>query len=75
LTLLHHTIIEVLSRAVESGGSTVKDFVSSDGAPGYFAQQLQVYGRGGKACVNCETALKSLVSAGRRTVFCGNCQR
>jgi formamidopyrimidine-DNA glycosylase len=75
LTLLHHTIIEVLSRAVESGGSTVKDFVSSDGAPGYFAQQLQVYGRGGQACVNCETALKSLVSAGRRTVFCGSCQR
>jgi formamidopyrimidine-DNA glycosylase len=75
LILLHHAVIEVLSRALESGGSTIKDFVSSDGAPGYFAQQLQVYGRAGQACTNCDATLKSLVSGGRRCVFCGSCQR
>jgi len=75
LVILHSEIIAVLERALESGGSTVRDFRSSDGAPGYFAQELKVYGRAGQACTACQRQLKSLVSGGRSTVYCGHCQR
>jgi formamidopyrimidine-DNA glycosylase len=75
LVVLHGEIIAVLERALESGGSTVRDFRSSDGAPGYFAQELKVYGRAGQACTACQRQLKSLVSGGRSTVYCGHCQR
>ena len=75
LALLRHEIIGVLERALRSGGSTVRDFRSSDGAPGYFAQELKVYGRAGQACALCQRPLKSMVSGGRSTVYCGTCQR
>src|SRR5690606_34253496 len=42
----------VLARSIEQGGTTLRDFVGGDGKPGYFAQQLLVYGRGDKPCVN-----------------------
>ena len=72
---LHAEIVSVLERALAEGGSTVKDFVSSDGAPGYFAHSLAVYGRHGQPCLRCETALKREQRGGRTTVYCGRCQR
>ena len=68
-------IVRVLNRALESGGSTIRNFVSSDGAPGYFAQQLAVYGRAGKRCRQCEAVLTNVILGGRSTVFCRRCQR
>lgn len=68
-------IREVLARAVEQGGTTLRDFVNSDGKPGYFAQQLQVYGRGGESCVTCERPLQEIRLGQRTTVFCSHCQR
>ena len=68
-------IVRVLNRALDSGGSTIRNFVSSDGAPGYFAQQLAVYGRETKTCRTCEQPLTMIRLGGRSTVFCRRCQR
>jgi formamidopyrimidine-DNA glycosylase len=68
-------IKSVLARAIEQGGTTLKDFVGGDGKPGYFKQQLKVYGRGGEPCVVCKTGLKEIRLGQRSTVFCRKCQR
>lgn len=65
----------VLAKAIEQGGTTLKDFTQSDGKPGYFAQELEVYGRAGKPCVHCKTLLTEIRIANRSTVFCSQCQR
>ena len=64
----------VLAKAIESGGSTLRDYVNGSGAPGYFQQQLLVYGREGQACLVCDRELKQLRIGQRSSVFCGNCQ-
>lgn len=46
--LLVQTIKAVLQRSIDQGGTTLRDFLQADGKPGYFAQQLQVYGRAGR---------------------------
>ena len=66
---------EVLAAAIEQGGTTLRDFVGGDGKPGYFKQELQVYGRGGEACVDCGTSLKEVRLGQRSTVYCPQCQR
>ena len=68
-------IKDVLAKAIKQGGTTLKDFTQADGRPGYFAQSLQVYGRGGEKCVTCDSILKEIKQGGRATVFCSNCQR
>jgi formamidopyrimidine-DNA glycosylase len=65
----------VLAQAIEQGGTTLRDFVDGDGKPGYFRQQLQVYGRGGEPCVCCGATLRETRLGQRSTVFCGECQR
>ena len=65
----------ILQRAIEAGGTTLRDFVGFDGKPGYFTLQLDVYGRAGKDCVHCGKPLKGIVLGQRQTVYCGNCQR
>jgi formamidopyrimidine-DNA glycosylase len=72
---LVEAIKDVLSNAIEQGGTTLRDFVGGDGQPGYFAQQLRVYGRQGKPCRSCQTALREVRQGGRSTVFCRVCQR
>jgi formamidopyrimidine-DNA glycosylase len=64
----------LLQRAIESGGSTLRDYADARGQAGGFQHLHQVYGRGGEACVTCGATLKSIVLAGRTTVFCGGCQ-
>lgn len=68
-------IKRVLAAAIEQGGTTLKDFVGGDGKPGYFKQQLNVYGRGGEACVRCDKPLKEIRLGQRSTVYCSHCQR
>jgi len=68
-------IKDVLSRAIAQGGTTLKDFVGGDGKPGYFKQELHVYGRGGEACSNCQKPLKEIRLGQRSTVYCAACQR
>lgn len=68
------TIQQVLSRAIQAGGTTLKDFVNSHGKPGYFQQHLQVYGRGGRPCPLCQTPLQETRISNRNTVYCPVCQ-
>ena len=65
----------VLEQAIAQGGTTLKDFVGGDGKPGYFAQELLVYGRGGEPCLHCGSALKEIRQGQRATVYCAKCQR
>lgn len=69
------SIKAVLLRSIEQGGTTLRDFLQSDGKPGYFVQQLQVYGRAGETCRICATVIESVVQAQRRTFYCPQCQR
>lgn len=65
--LLVNVIKAVLQRSIEQGGTTLKDFLQSDGKPGYFAQELQVYGRKGEACRVCGTPIVATKHAQRAT--------
>lgn len=67
-------IKQVLAKAIEAGGTSLRDFVGAGGRPGYFQQELAVYGRGGEACVTCESTLVETRIDDRTTVFCENCQ-
>lgn len=72
--LLAAAVREVLAAAITQGGTTLRDFVSGTGEPGYFAQRLNVYGRDGQPCRHCGAEL-SLVNLGQRaSVFCRSCQ-
>jgi len=65
----------VLTEAIEAGGTTLRDFTDIDGAPGYFRQQLAVYGHEGAPCPSCGRALRRTVIAQRATFHCTRCQR
>ena len=65
----------ILGYAIERGGTTLRDFLNPDGLPGYFEQELFVYGREGEACKVCGTALKGQRLGQRATVWCPRCQR
>lgn len=72
---LAETIKQVLARSIESGGTTLRDFVNGQGEPGYFQQTLQVYGRAGAPCHSCGDVIRSQVIGGRNSFFCPTCQR
>lgn len=72
---LAEAIKSVLRAAIEAGGSTLRDFASSDGALGYFQHRFSVYDREGEACVVCASPIKRVVQSGRSTFYCGTCQR
>jgi len=65
---------QVLTTAIEHGGTTLRDFVGGDGRPGYFAQQLFVYGRSGQPCKRCGCPLRELRLGQRSSVYCVTCQ-
>ncbi|MEM1435377.1 MAG: bifunctional DNA-formamidopyrimidine glycosylase/DNA-(apurinic or apyrimidinic site) lyase [Pseudomonadota bacterium] len=65
----------VLRQAIDVGGTTLRDFVGTQGEPGYFKQQLNVYGREGEPCRRCEAILKGVRIGQRASVYCPNCQR
>ena len=72
---LRETIRHVLQRSIDQGGTTLKDFIQSDGQPGYFKQQLNVYDREGKPCRKCEATIKRVVIGQRSTFYCPKCQK
>lgn len=74
LRVLRDVIRTVLERAIEAGGTTLRDFTDSDGQPGYFGQQLHVYGREGEPCYACGTTIKRSVMGQRSTFHCPQCQ-
>ncbi len=72
--LLVEAIKSVLQQAILQGGTTLKDFVNSEGKPGYFQQSLNVYGRCGDPCPQCSTLIKQVTIGQRSSFFCGSCQ-
>ncbi len=68
-------IRDVLDRAIKQGGTTLRDFVNSDGAPGYFAQELLVYNRAGSDCFQCGAPIRQKVIGQRSSYYCPACQR
>lgn len=72
---LGEEIKTVLAAAIRQGGTTLRDFQQEDGKPGYFAQELLVYGRTGEPCPNCGAPLKQQRIGQRSSFFCGRCQR
>ena len=72
---LAEQIKRVLTSAISQGGTTLRDFVGGDGRPGYFAQQLYVYGRRGQPCKRCGGELRDRRLGQRTTVYCVTCQR
>lgn len=65
----------ILAFAITRGGTTLRDFLNPDGAPGYFEQELLAYGREGQPCRVCATPLRSLRIGQRASVWCPRCQR
>ena len=68
-------IKQVLAKSIKQGGTTLKDFVGGDGKPGYFAQQLNVYGRKGEPCLQCDSPIKQITQGQRSTFYCSSCQK
>lgn len=65
----------VLIKAIEKGGTSLKDFLSVEGKPGYFRDELKVYGRQGKLCDICHRPIQKSMLGQRATYFCTQCQK
>jgi formamidopyrimidine-DNA glycosylase len=72
---LADAVREILAHAIVRGGTTLRDFLAPDGAPGYFEQELFVYAREGEACKACGARLRHMNLGQRATVWCPTCQR
>lgn len=73
-----HTLVlsikQVLNKAIKAGGTTLKNFVSGDSKPGYFQQELSVYGRENQQCLICSSLVLKLKQSGRASFYCQLCQ-
>ncbi len=72
---LHAAVRAVLARAVERGGSTLRDFAGADGQDGHFQLEAGVYGRAGQPCRVCATPIRQIRQGQRSTFFCPHCQK
>ncbi|MDP2761044.1 MAG: bifunctional DNA-formamidopyrimidine glycosylase/DNA-(apurinic or apyrimidinic site) lyase [Sideroxyarcus sp.] len=72
--LLVRTMRQVLRAAIRQGGSSLRDFVHSDGSSGYFQQHYFVYGRTGEPCRRCGTPIKRIIQGQRASFYCPHCQ-
>jgi formamidopyrimidine-DNA glycosylase len=72
---LVQAIKEVLHEAILKGGSSLRDFIHSDGSSGYFQQHYFVYGRSGESCRVCGTTIKQIKQGQRSSFYCTNCQK
>lgn len=75
LDRLADAVKSVLAAAIAAGGSSLRDYVQPNGELGYFSSDWRVYGREGKPCPRCGTAIRRRVDSGRSTFFCPKCQR
>jgi formamidopyrimidine-DNA glycosylase len=72
---LREAVEAVLMRAIEFGGSTIRDYVGGSGRPGGFQGEFRVYGRAGEPCGACGTAIGCVRLSGRASHFCPSCQK
>lgn len=72
---LVQAVRETLAAAIAAGGSSIRDYVHSDGSAGWFQISCAVYGRAGQACRRCGGQVRQIRQAGRATYFCPGCQR
>ena len=72
---LAEAVKAILAHAIARGGTTLRDFLSPDGVPGYFEQELLAYGRGGAPCPRCGRPMRQALVGQRASVWCGHCQR
>ena len=75
LHLLHKGLTQVLQEAIRLGGSSISDYVDSEGQEGFFQLKHRVYGRDGEPCRKCGTPIKRVVIAGRSSHYCPKCQK
>lgn len=75
MTLLYEAIVDIMERAIQAGGSSVRSYVNSFGEAGRFQEQHQVYGRKDEPCFRCGTLISKIQLAGRGTHFCRQCQQ
>lgn len=68
------TIIEVLEKSIEQGGTTLRDFVNADGETGYFQVSLNVYGKANQPCPKCTAPIRKITQSQRSTFYCSHCQ-
>lgn len=68
-------IKQILASAIQAGGTTLRDFYGGDGSPGYFTQELNVYGRTGKPCTVCDKPVTQKIVGQRSTFYCTRCQK
>ncbi|MGI9134137.1 MAG: zinc finger domain-containing protein, partial [Rhodoferax sp.] len=72
---LRQSIIDVLTRALQSGGSTLRNFSDAQGQTGHFQEATKVYARAGQPCRDCGSSIRSLRQGQRSTFYCPHCQR
>jgi formamidopyrimidine-DNA glycosylase len=72
---LARSVLRVLEEAIDLGGTTLRDFVSADGEPGYFGNSLSVYGHAGEPCRRCGGEIRRIVIGQRASYYCRRCQR
>ncbi len=77
LDKLVSTVRDVIAKAIEAGGSTLRDYAAADGALGYFQHRFAVYGRENQPCLNenCTSTIKRIVQSGRSSFYCPHCQK
>jgi formamidopyrimidine-DNA glycosylase len=74
LRLLHRTVRDILLEAIRFRGSSVSNYVDSEGQRGWFQQRHRVYQREGKKCARCRATIRRIIVAGRSSYFCPRCQ-
>src|SRR5208283_1375359 len=72
---LYAALQRILKKAILLRGSSISDFLDAEGVPGEYQQHHRAYGREGKPCFRCETAVRRVIVAGRSSYFCPSCQR
>ena len=75
LLRLHGAIVQVLTEAIEAGGSSISDYVDADGRKGFFQFSHRVYQRTGEPCLTCGASIRRILVAQRGTHYCPRCQR
>jgi formamidopyrimidine-DNA glycosylase len=70
-------IREVIAEAIQAGGSSLRDYIQTDGSLGYFQHSFSVYGREGEKCrkARCKGTISRIVQSGRSSFFCPECQK
>ncbi len=72
---LTNAIKKILRQSIKQGGTTLRNFINGEGKPGYFQQQLNVYGRTDQPCKQCESTIKKTKLGQRSSFYCPVCQR